>query len=218
MRRALLLALLLAAPSVFAEPIIFGLDGKQSELLAFTEPAGLLKGVVHQHVLHAQKVAGKIVFDQEAMKNSWVMVSFPVSALTVDEPELRQRFKLAKPVSEKDRKKVDAEMRAEKQLNQARYPQMTFESTRVAQLGQGKLDVTGKLTIRGVTRVVTVPISYEVKANTFRGEGELTVNHTDFGFQPYSAVLGTIQNADPIRLKFKLVGVSQQPQEPKPAG
>lgn len=218
MARTLLLALVLAAPGALAEPTIFGLDGAQSELFAFTQPKGLLKGIVHQHVVRAQKVTGKIVFDKEEMKNSWVMVSFPVSALAVDEPEQRRRFALTRPVSESDRKKIDQDMRAAKQLHQARYPQVSFASTRVIARGDDRLDVTGKLTIRGVTREVTVPIRYAVEADTFRGEGELTVNHTDFGFKPYSAVLGTIQNDDPIRIRLELVGVAQQPQEPKPAG
>jgi len=52
----------------------------------------------------------------------------------------------------------DKTLRSEHFLHAKRYPRMTFRSTKVVPRGKDLADVTGNLTIRGVTRSVTVPV------------------------------------------------------------
>jgi polyisoprenoid-binding protein YceI len=52
----------------------------------------------------------------------------------------------------------DRTLRSEDFFHARRYPRMTFRSTRVVPRGKDVADVTGNLTIRGVTRSVTVPV------------------------------------------------------------
>ena len=67
------------------------------------------------------------------------------------------------------------------------YPQITFTSTAVEAVGAGQYRVTGDLTIKGVTRPVTVDFDYTGTAvdpygNTRIGfEGKTTVNRKDWG-------------------------------------
>jgi polyisoprenoid-binding protein YceI len=42
----------------------------------------------------------------------------------------------------------------------ARYPQITFVSSRVEPRGEDRYDVTGTLTMRGVAKQVTLPVTY----------------------------------------------------------
>ena len=204
-RLAPLLALL-AAPA-FAGETTYVLDPAKTELLAFTEPTGVFKGASHSHVVRAAKgVSGKIVYDADAIGSSSVAVSFPVSGLAVDEPDMRKREGLTKPLSEKDRKSISESMRSEKQLDEKRFGQISFESTKVVSKGEGKLEVTGRMAIHGVKRNITLPISYTVNDGVFTGQGTYTFDHKDFGLEPFVAVLGTVRNAEPIRLKIRLVG------------
>jgi polyisoprenoid-binding protein YceI len=76
---------------------------------------------------------------------------------------------------------------------------MSFTSTSCA---DGKL--SGKLTIRGVSKDITFPARYSADAAGFRVEGSVELKHTDFGFQPYSAMMGAIRNGDRLTLKVDL--------------
>jgi polyisoprenoid-binding protein YceI len=67
------------------------------------------------------------------------------------------------------------------------YPKMTFKSTNIVKTGEREYDVTGDLTIRGVTRPVTFSVTYEGQGKNpwgaqvagFSGEGK--INRNDFG-------------------------------------
>lgn len=52
----------------------------------------------------------------------------------------------------------DSTLRSVDFFDAKRHPKMTFRSTRVAPRGKDVADVTGNLTIRGVTRTITVPV------------------------------------------------------------
>jgi polyisoprenoid-binding protein YceI len=55
--------------------------------------------------------------------------------------------------------KRDQHLRSPDFFDAARYPQLTFKSTRVERAGRGKYKVTGDLTIRGTTRPVVLLVS-----------------------------------------------------------
>jgi polyisoprenoid-binding protein YceI len=52
----------------------------------------------------------------------------------------------------------DGTLRSEHFLHASKYPRLTFKSVRVVPRGANVADVTGDLTIRGVTRRITVPV------------------------------------------------------------
>jgi len=68
-----------------------------------------------------------------------------------------------------------------------KYPEISFTSSRVVAKGENAFDVTGDLTIRGVTRQVTLPVTFlgeqkdpwgNVKAGF---ETAISLNRTDYG-------------------------------------
>jgi polyisoprenoid-binding protein YceI len=77
-----------------------------------------------------------------------------------------------------------------------KYPTLTFQSTAIQPRGQDMFDVSGDLTIHGVTRRVTLAASFLGKAKDPSGneklafEGELTLNRKDFGLY-WNAALET---------------------------
>jgi polyisoprenoid-binding protein YceI len=67
-----------------------------------------------------------------------------------------------------------------------KYPTITFKSTAVAPKSKTEFDVTGDLTMRGVTKRVTLPVAFGGFLKTPRGEKagfevEATLNRKDYG-------------------------------------
>jgi polyisoprenoid-binding protein YceI len=196
---------------VLAAPVTYEVDAKKTELLAVTAPGGL-PGTGHAHVIAASKVTGKIVYDAEAPKESTVSVSFPTDGLRADDPALRRREGMP-DLSDGSRQGVNNNMREDDQLNPRLFPTVSFVSTSVKDIGHGQLEVTGKLSIRGVEKEITIPVSVKVKGDELIGTGSLLIRHSDFKFKPYSAALGAVKNLDEIGLKITLVGRATR--EPK---
>lgn len=110
----------------------------------------------------------------------------------------------------------DGHLRTNDFLQVADYPEITFSSTSIAQTGDDSFDVTGDLTIKGVTRSVTVPFTYEGTAqdpfgNTRIGlEGSTTINRKDFGVTWNVALeTGGVLVSEKITLEFEISLIKQ---------
>lgn len=108
-----------------------------------------------------------IVMEQDVTKSR---VDFDVKAASVD--------------TKNDNR--DGTLRSVDFLDVARYPKLTFRSTRVVPRGKNAADVTGDLTIHGVTRRITVPV--QLVGRTRNGDRELagfettfTIDRRDYG-------------------------------------
>ncbi len=81
----------------------------------------------------------------------------------------------------------DAHLRGEDFLDAERYPTFTFKSSRVERTGEDELRVSGDLTIRGVTREVTLDTTYNGRGTNPWGKevvgftAETRINRKDFG-------------------------------------
>ena len=80
--------------------------------------------------------------------------------------------------------RFDRIVASEMLLNTAKYPQILFESDRIEAAGDGYL-VTGKLTLHGVSRVVTFPFQVlpgtEAGHPAFKAAGRWIINRKEFG-------------------------------------
>ncbi len=91
----------------------------------------------------------------------------------------------------------DNDLRSDHFFDVQKYPSMTFRSTKVEPAGADKLKVTGDLTIRGVTKPVSLEVDGPSKP-VDDGHGHLhmgisasgTLNRTDFGMTGYQGVVG----------------------------
>lgn len=84
------------------------------------------------------------------------------------------------------------------------FPQITFTSTIVNKLGDTRLNITGDLTIRGITKTVMIPatlVFWDEKAQMGRFKGSFTIVRTDFGVG-YSPPGNPI--ADEVTVSFNL--------------
>jgi len=88
----------------------------------------------------------------------------------------------------------DAHLRSEDFFAVERFPTLTFESRSISPKGGDQYDVSGDLTIRGVTRRIVVPVTYLGKAQDPWGnerlafEAAVTINRKDFGLNWNAAI------------------------------
>ncbi|MBN2732376.1 MAG: YceI family protein [Balneolaceae bacterium] len=91
------------------------------------------------------------------------------------------------------------------------HPQITFKMTSAELTGNGTpeaftLNVTGDLTIAGTTKQVSFPVNATgVNANSFRFEGNYSLNMEDYEVDPPSAMLGTIRSGEEVEIEFNIL-------------
>lgn len=91
---------------------------------------------------HFKKVKGRLIFDPQNPQASSVDVSMDARAIWSGEPDR------------------DAHLRSPDFLDAEHYPEITYRGDRVQVVGNHDYIVTGKLTIRGVTRDTDLRVRY----------------------------------------------------------
>lgn len=118
---------------------------------------------------------GKLVYDADDVSKSSVEVSIPVTAIDTFVPKLDEHLKSADF------------------FDAAKFPTATFKSTSVAAAGTNKLTVTGDLTIKDITKPVTLDVTLngagehpmaKKQAIGFSATG--TIKRSDFGVGAYA--------------------------------
>ena len=205
MQVALLSALIIglgASPGLSAS---FKVDPAQSSLVVQLFKDGVAARLGHDHVVHASVFSGIVAYDPRNPEASSIRVAVEVGSLIADDPGTRRKFELAGEPSASDRAEIDTAMKADGQLAAARFPSMTFASTAIATQPDGRVLVTGRLTIRGVTNELKFPAQMSAEGARLRGRAQLKFKQSSFGYPPYSALLGAIKNKDEVILHIDLV-------------
>ena len=98
---------------------------------------------------------------------------------------------------------LDAEVPKAAWLNVAKFPQASFQSTAIKAAGAGKFEVAGKLTIKGATQNVVVPVQVAQAAGTSTATGTFVIKRLAFkvGDGDWN---DTSLLADDVQIRFKL--------------
>jgi len=200
-----LAAALGAVPESGAAAETLRVDPGRSQLVVHTFKDGPAAWLGHDHVVQAAELTGTVEHDPASPEATVVVVEVPTASLRADDPALRRRLGLTGEVSASDRAEIEKAMRSADQLDVARFPTIRFASSRVTRQADGRLAVTGTLTIRGVNREVTFPAEVTAEAaGALHGQATLTLRQSSFGYQPYRAALGAIRNKDEVTLHVDL--------------
>lgn len=169
LRYVALAALLATAGSAVAAPVTYTLDPGHTMVLfswnhfGFSNPTANLG-----------QVQGTLVYDEKDPSKATVEATLPLSGLDSFVPKLDEHLKSADF------------------LDAAKYPTVTFKSTKVVPAGKGKLKVTGDLTVHGVTKPVTLDVSLNkigphpmMKVQTVGFDATATIKRSDFGVGAY---------------------------------
>jgi polyisoprenoid-binding protein YceI len=147
---------------------------------------------------HFTDFAGTVVVDHEHPEQS--SASLTIEAASVD-------------TGTPDR---DAHLRSDDFFAVGTHSTLTFASSRIVKTGDETYDVTGTLTIRGVAREITLPVTYLGTARDPWGnvragfEANLTLNRKDFGLT-WNAVLetGGFLVGDEVRINLSIQAIAQ---------
>ena len=204
-----LIALLGSVSSrAFADPTIYRYELESSFLYVRLRPAAtLLSGLSHRHIVRASSFEGSVSYDPDHPEQCAIELSFSVASLVVDAPSDRKRIGFQDILSESDRNDVRDNMMDDDQLNAAQHPMIRFSSRGCQKLADGRIQVDGGLTVRQKTAPISVPLGVVFVDDMFHAEGELVLPHSAFGFEPYSAALGTLKNHAELRFGIEITGV-----------
>lgn len=164
------IALAVASTTAFAKPVTYVIDPTHTDVLFAWNHFGFSNPTAH-----LGEASGTIVFDAADPTASSVEVTLPLDGLSSHVA------------------KLDEHLKAADFLDSAKYPAISFKSTKVDKGSTDKsLVVTGDLTIRDITKPVVLAV-------TLNGQGEhpmkkvpaigfdatTTIQRSDFGVDKY---------------------------------
>jgi polyisoprenoid-binding protein YceI len=135
------------------------------------------------------KIEGSLLLDKADLTKSAISVTLPLEGLDTGVP------------------KLDEELKSSEFFDAAKYPAITFKSTKVEKAGESDLKVTGELTVHGVAKVVTLDAKVNkigifeipgvIKAPAAGFDATTLIKRSDFGVTKY---LPLVSDEIPIRI------------------
>jgi len=173
-----------ASPSVQAAER--SIDVHRSHVTVFVAKAGIFSAFGDDHTITA-RIAGGAISETPPLS---VRIVVNAGELTVVDPK-----------SDADtRRAVSARMLSGEVLDAAEFPTIVFESTSVERAGENRWEVSGRLTIHGVTRSVT----FETTRVNDQYRGEIVIRQHDFGISPIRIAGGAVKVKDELKVEFEV--------------
>jgi polyisoprenoid-binding protein YceI len=103
---------------------------------------------------------------------------------------------------------LDAEVPKATWLNVVKFPQASFQSSAIKAAGPGRYEVTGRLTIKGATRDLVVPVQLTQAGAASTASGAFTIKRLEFKVgEDEWADTSMLANDVQVRFKLALAGV-----------
>ncbi len=221
-----LIALLgaLSAPPLLA--MTWRVVPEKSILAVVTHKGGVGKGLAHNHLVVASGYRAQLSFDPAAVDQASFQFEALVAQLLIDVPELQQLWypRLAQlgildqpfaALSAGNQAKVQKAMLSDKQLAGEQFPQL---GARLLALAPGTAKVgdtdfshtaTLELTVRGKSVQKPLAVRFTATDAALSIEAVGTFRFTDFGIEPYSAMLGAVKNQDEFHVFVQLAATPE---------
>jgi len=172
---------------------VYRIEPASSIVVIEVRRGGSLARLGHDHVVASHDVQG-YVLPADARADLYV----PLAKLVVDEPGLRAAAHFDTTPSDADIVGTRRNM-LERVLEVDAHP---FARVRVRRADGEHVDAD--IALRGVSRVVRVPVHVAVDVDRLEVSGDLTLRQTDFGIVPLSILGGAVQVQDALALHFTL--------------
>lgn len=98
----------------------------------------------------------------------------------------------------------------ENALEVQKYPTITFESTGISEVRtngdtSGEIRLLGRLTLHGVTKEITVPVSVRLEGGKLLAEGSYAFKFEEYGVKRPSKMMGLMTTGDEATIEFHVV-------------
>jgi hypothetical protein len=163
------------------------IDAERSTLTVYAYKSGLFSAFADDHVIRAP-IAGGSISETGALA---VEIQIRSADLVALDPGL----------SASKRAEVQTRMVGPDVLDVKQYPEIAFASTAIEAAGANRWNVTGRLTMHGQTRPVTLAVTRQ--DGHYRGT--VALKQSDFGIRPISIVGGTVKVKDELKIEFDIV-------------
>lgn len=155
------------------------LDAAKSEMLFVSKQMGVpVEG-------RFRKFDAQIAFDPKKPEAGKVAFTIDMGSATLGVPE------------------TDAELPKAPWFNVPKFPQATFQSSAIKAVGAGKFEVAGKLSIKGSSRDVVVPVALTQAGGTTTATGAFAIKRLEFKIGEGDWA-DTSMVANDVQVKFKL--------------
>lgn len=179
--RAALATALMAALPVFAQQTVV----PSQSVISFTSHQ---MGVPVDGKFRAW--SAQISFDPKKPETSKVAFSIDTNSTTFGVPE------------------TDAEIPKPEWFNASKFPKATFQSTAVKATGAHQYAVSGKLTVKGASRNIVVPVTLAQSGAVTTASGSFSINRLDFNIgEGEWKDTSTVANNVEVHFKLALTGV-----------
>jgi polyisoprenoid-binding protein YceI len=189
--------LLFAAPASAGESAELRVDPEGSLVYALVYKRGVASAFAHDHVVQAREISGTALLDPDDPARSRAEVTVSVTGLFPDADDLRGQVGLPNTLSDRQRDTILGHIRSEAQLWVEKHDRIVFSAT-AFDGALGDVQVAGEFTLRGVTRTTTVPLTLAREGDGYRATGTFRILQSDYGYRPYSGVLGTVRTKDEV--------------------
>ena len=182
--------------SANATSLQYQVDPATSRLTLKVTASGMLSAMGHNPTIAVSDYAGEATAAPDDLQQATLRLTVKANSLEVTDD-----------VSRKDKDEIESKMKQEV-LETSRYPEITFESSAVSptKLGdtQYAVNLTGNLTLHGVTKSQSVTCQVSLNGDAIRAYGEFTIKQTDFGIRLVSVAGGALKVKDEVKCAFDI--------------
>lgn len=178
-------AIAITGPAAAAEPMAKLVPG-QGQIVFVTRQMGVpVEGAF-------KNFDAQIAFDPQKPEGGMVALQIDMGSATLGVPQ------------------SDAELPKAPWFDTARFPRASFQSSRIKSLGGGRFEIAGRLTIKGSTQELVVPVAITQSAGQSVATGGFTIQRLAFkvgeGEWTDTSLVG-----DEVQVRFKLVLTGLRP-------
>ncbi|MGI9288561.1 MAG: YceI family protein [Pseudomonadales bacterium] len=192
------------AQSLPAPGKVFRIDAQLSELRILVYRGGELARFGHNHVVTSTDIQGFVLRAEDVLASRFDLF-LPADRLVVDDPLVRaeEGADFSSTVSDKDSDGTRANMLGDKVLDVAQFPFLQLSGKLVA-ANESELTLDVNVTIHGATKAVQTVANMRETSTNLTVEGAFNVRQTDFGIEPFSALLGRLRVEDEVTVKYRI--------------
>lgn len=132
------------------------------------------------------KLVAQVDYDAAKPENAKASVEIDVASFDLGDPD------------------YSAEVRKKEWFHAVQFPKATFNSTKIRAIGPGKLEVVGKLTLKGKSTDLQFPLSVKKEGGAQVFEGSVPIKRLVFGIGD-GEWKDTSVVADEVAIKFRIV-------------
>lgn len=174
----------------------YAIEPRTSRFTVRAFASGALSVFGHNPTIGLRELSGDVQFNPDNINYSSLRITVKAASLGVTDD-----------ISDKDRREIERQMQ-EEVLQSSQYPEILYECFHVSAKKTGDNQyaglLNGDLTLHGITRSQPIPAKIVVNGDILRAFGDFTLNQSDYGIEPVSALAGALKVKDELKFAFDI--------------